>query len=72
MSTQTSKRRDRLAAIPHRQASEVRTVAVPARLGVMAHNDYLVTTACGQEMPTTLVTRRDDKVRCPDCRAECR
>jgi hypothetical protein len=45
----------------------VRVVDVPAAHGVGAHRDYLVTTACGEEKPTTLVTRRDDLVCCPDC-----
>jgi hypothetical protein len=57
-----------MAAIPHRQASDVRTVNVPARRDVMAHKDYFVTTACGQEMPSTLVTRDDARVRCSCCK----
>lgn len=60
---------ERLQRIPHMQASDVRTVDVPAQHGVIAHRNFLVTTACGEEMPTTLVTRRRDKVRCPDCLA---
>jgi hypothetical protein len=54
--------------IPHMQVSEVFTLDVPARPGVAAHRDYLVLTACGREVATTLVTRRDDKVRCVDCK----
>ena len=69
MSEQTTRRRRPVEDIPHKQASEVFTLDVPAQPGVMAHRDYLVITACGQEVATTLVTRRDDKVRCPRCRA---
>lgn len=69
MSDTREARRRRLADTPHRQASEVRITDVPAQHGAIAHKNYMVTTACGQEMPTTLVTRRDDWVRCPDCRA---
>ena len=66
---QAPRRRRPIEDIPHKQASDVRVVDVPARAGVMAHKDYLVTTACGEEMATTLVTTRDDKVRCPRRRA---
>jgi hypothetical protein len=54
---------------PHMQVSEVFTLDVPARPGVAAHRDYLVLTACGREVATTLVTRQDDRVHCPDCLA---
>jgi hypothetical protein len=63
------RRRRRLEDIPHKQAGDVRVVDVPARQGVIAHKDYLVPTACGQEIPTTLVTRSDDRVRCTGCKA---
>jgi len=67
--TDQTPRRRPIEDIPHKRASSVRIVDVPARPGAMAHKDYLVTTACGREMATTLVTTRDDKVRCPRCRA---
>jgi hypothetical protein len=70
--TPAQARRRRRAEIPHKQASEVRTVEVPAKPGVLAHKDFLVTTACGEEMPTTLVTRQDDRVRCERCKAAMR
>ena len=54
---------------PHMQVSEVRTVDVPAQPGVGAHRSFLVTTACGKETQTTLVTRKPALVRCPDCLA---
>ena len=61
--------RSRLAAIPHKQASDVRFVDVPSRNGLIAYKNAVVTTACGQEQPTTMTTRRDDLVRCTDCKA---
>ena len=67
--TPAQARRRRLAEIPHKQASEVRVVDVPAQHGLIAHQDYLVTTACGDEKPTTLTTRRDDQVHCARCLA---
>jgi hypothetical protein len=67
--TPAQARRRRLAEIPHKQASEVRTVDVPAAHGINAHRLYLVTTACGEEKPTTLTTRLDDRVRCERCKA---
>lgn len=72
MSTQTAgeARRWRLAAIPHLQVGEPRIVDAPAQPGIAAHKNYLATTACDQEMSTTLVTRETDRVRCPDCRAK--
>ena len=64
----TGRRRRFLVAIgPHMQVSEVRTVDVPAQPGVGAHRSFLVTTACGKEKQTTLVTRDSARVRCPDC-----
>jgi hypothetical protein len=63
-------RRWRLAAIPHMQVGEPRIVDVPAQHGVMAHKNYLATTACGEEKSNTLVTREADGVRCPDCRVK--
>src|SRR5712691_9544415 len=65
----TTAARQRLAAIPHKQASDIRWADVPAQPGVGAHRDPVVTTACGQEIATTLVTRTNSRVRCPDCRA---
>lgn len=62
-------RRRPLADIPHMQVSEVRVIDVPAVPGVAAHKDYLVTTACGQEKTTTLVTQSAGQVRCVDCKA---
>lgn len=52
---------------PHMQASEKRIVDVPAQPGIMAHRQFLVDTACGREITTTLTTRRTDLVHCPDC-----
>ncbi len=64
-------RRTRLleAIGPHKQVGEARTVPVPAGHGIIAHNDYLAPTACGREVTTTLVTRQDHRVRCPECLA---
>lgn len=64
-----STRRSRLlrAVGPHKQTGDVIKTSVPARLGVGAHTDFTVTTACGKTTQTTLATRRDDLVRCPDC-----
>lgn len=63
-------RRDRFAAKvgPHKRVGEVRIVDVPAAGGVAAHRDFLVRTACDQEVATTLSTHQDARVRCPDCR----
>jgi hypothetical protein len=69
MTSDHRRRRRPLEDIPHKQVSDVRTVDVPAQPGVIAHRDYLVTTACRREMPTTLVTREDDRVRCTACKA---
>jgi hypothetical protein len=67
--TPAQARRRRLAEIPHKQASEIRITNVPAANGIIAHTLDQVTTACGEEKPTTLVTRRDDLVRCERCKA---
>lgn len=40
---------------------------VPARNGVGQHIAHYATTACGRELSTTLVTKRADRVKCPDC-----
>jgi hypothetical protein len=61
-------RRRRLRAIPHMQASDVTVTDVPAAHGIIAHKNYTVTTACGEPMPTTLVTRNPDRVRCDRCK----
>lgn len=61
-------RRRAIYDIPHKQASEIRWVDVPAQPGVGAHRDPLVTTTCGDEMAATLVTRINRMVKCPDCR----
>ena len=60
----------RASAIPHKQVSGLTWVAVPAQHGIGAYRKAMVTTACGQEVVTTLATRRDDRVRCPECRAQ--
>ena len=71
--TATEARRQQMRARigPHKQVSDVGWVNVPAqpRYGVGAHRDPVVTTACGREVATTLATRRDDLVRCPNCLA---
>ena len=67
--TAPARRRRPIADIPHMQVSEVQIIDVPAVPGVAAHKDYLVTTACGQEKNTTLITRTIAKVRCTDCLA---
>jgi hypothetical protein len=54
-------------AYPHRQASEVTFADMPGQPGVSAFREAVVTTACGIEITTTLTTRSDDRVRCPDC-----
>lgn len=64
------RRRDRFAAKvgPHKRAGEVRTVDVAAKDGVAAHREFLVSTACGREVPATLSAHQNDRVRCPECR----
>jgi hypothetical protein len=54
-------RRTRLqvARGPHKQVGDARTAPVPARAGIIAHDDHLAPTACGQEITTTLVTLQD-------------
>lgn len=61
--------RRRLASIPHKQVGDLRVVDVPAGRGIMAHKDYLASTACGEEIAATLVTTRDEHVRCAACKA---
>lgn len=61
-------RKREIFRMPHMQVGETRTVDAPAQRGIIAHKDYLATTACGEEKPTVLVTRRADLVRCPDCK----
>jgi hypothetical protein len=66
-----SRRRTRLLTVigPHKKAGDTRHVPAPARRGVAAHNDYLAPTACRREVATTLATRQDNLVRCPNCLA---
>jgi hypothetical protein len=68
MTDQVTPRRRAIYDIPHKQVGEIRWVDVPARPGVGAHRDPIVTTACGAEIATTLVTRINRMVKCPDCR----
>lgn len=63
-------RRERLRSIPHIRASEVTVVDVPPQNGLIGYRDFRVTTACGEELTTTLTTRRADRVRCEKCKAE--
>src|SRR5579859_6170136 len=42
---------------------------MPARPGVSAFRQPLVTTACGERIVATLTTKDDNRVRCPYCRA---
>lgn len=69
MTEQTPRHRRPLDDIPHMQASEIRWNDVPAQHGLPAHRNAVVTTACGREKTTTLVTRRAEQVRCIDCKA---
>lgn len=68
MNDDRPRRRRRLEDIPHMKAGGLRVVDVPAQAGVIAHQDYLILTACGQEIVDTLVTRREDQVRCAACK----
>jgi len=58
----------RLAKIPHKRASETR-FALTVQPGIAPFRQAWVTTVCGQEIVATLVTSRDDRVRCPECKA---
>jgi hypothetical protein len=58
--------------IPHKQVGETAVAAVPAGHGIAAHRSFTATTACGKQISDTLVTRRDDLVRCPGCKAAMR
>jgi hypothetical protein len=69
MAVDQPRRRRPLDDIPHKRASDVRVVDVPAQHGIVAHKNYLVTTACGQEITTTLVSLDDERVRCAACKA---
>lgn len=58
----------RLAKIPHKRASDTRYIPT-VQPGMAPFRQPMVTTACGQEIVATLVTSRDDRVRCPECKA---
>lgn len=71
IATRAARRREQFARTvgPHKQVSERWSVEVPAQHGIIAHRNWLAKTACGKDVDTTMVTRRDDRVRCPDCLA---
>lgn len=56
-------RRERLAEIPHLQASEITRY-----INQWGYPVSEVTTACGDTIASTLVTRQPDRVRCERCR----
>jgi hypothetical protein len=59
----------RRLVFPHKQVGELAVVDVQAAHGVMAHRNFIASTACGREVSSTLVTRRDALVRCEACKA---
>lgn len=67
--TPRERRTRRMREIPHLQIGDVRQVAAPAQPGVAAHTDFQSTTACGEEIASTLATRMTIHVRCPRCLA---
>lgn len=56
--------RGRLAAIPHLEVAR----RVAKDWGNPPHDTTLATTACGREVPTTLVTTAAERTRCSACR----
>jgi hypothetical protein len=62
-------RRRAIFAVPHMAVTARRRGADYVVPGIGAVSSWVVSTACGKEKSTTLVTWSRAAVRCPDCRA---